>query len=175
MAPIGIAPSDIVRPARGCGREGISISNPPTPIPETSSGVTSTPAAMRSRTQSKPFSFGLRAQPGAPRIGRPAAVAPISMAMLPQAAHRIGRGDWNSLRRDIVRVTLGSAALGALGLDASACLFVGDSFTDDVAGARRCGMKAAWINARGKPLPEGEVPPDLELRSFADLPAALGI
>lgn len=67
------------------------------------------------------------------------------------------------------------AALDALGLPASACLFVGDSFTDDVAGARRCGMKAAWVNARGRPLPEGEAPPDLELRSFADLPAALGL
>ena len=52
--------------SRGCGRVGISISRPPTPMPAMSPSVTSSPAISRSSTQSKPFSLGLRAQPGAP-------------------------------------------------------------------------------------------------------------
>ena len=57
------------RASRGCGRVGISISSPPTPMPAMSASDTSMPAISRSSTQSKPFSFGLRAQPGAPSTG----------------------------------------------------------------------------------------------------------
>ena len=59
------------RLSRGCGRVGISISSPPTPMPAMSASVTSMPAISRSSTQSKPFSLGLRAQPGAPSTGLP--------------------------------------------------------------------------------------------------------
>ena len=55
--------------ARGNGRVGISIRRPPTPRPVISSAVGHSPAKIRFRTQSKPFSFGLRAQPGAPITG----------------------------------------------------------------------------------------------------------
>ena len=61
--------------ARGCGRVTISISSPPTPKPVTSSRDTGRPASSRISIQSKPFSFGERAQPGAPRIGWPLACA----------------------------------------------------------------------------------------------------
>ena len=40
-------------------------------MPAMSSAVTSSPAISRSSTQSKPFSLGLRAQPGAPITGFP--------------------------------------------------------------------------------------------------------
>ena len=63
--------------ARGCGRVTISISSPPTPMPVMSSRVTGRPASSRISTQSKPFSFGERAQPGAPSTGTPPAL-PIS-------------------------------------------------------------------------------------------------
>ena len=56
--------------SRGCGRVGISMSRPPTPMPMMSSRVTGMPAARRSSTQSKPFSLGERAQPGRPRTVR---------------------------------------------------------------------------------------------------------
>ena len=57
--------------ARGCGREAISIRRPPTPIARMSASRIGTPASTRCSTQSKPFSFGERAQPGAPMIGVP--------------------------------------------------------------------------------------------------------
>ena len=60
---------------RGCGRDAISVRRPPTPMPAMSSGETATPARTRWSTQSKPFSFGLRAQPGAPIAGAPSSVA----------------------------------------------------------------------------------------------------
>ena len=56
--------------SRGCGRVGISISRPPTPMPMMSCRVTGMPAARRPSTQSKPFSLGERAQPGRPRTVR---------------------------------------------------------------------------------------------------------
>ena len=63
--------------SRGCGRVTISISSPPTPSPVMSSRDTGRPASSRIRIQSKPFSFGERAQPGAPRIGCPLACPTI--------------------------------------------------------------------------------------------------
>ena len=62
---------------RGCGRVTISISRPPTPMPVSSARVTFSPARSRISTQSKPFSTGERAQPGAPSTGTPPAL-PIS-------------------------------------------------------------------------------------------------
>ena len=44
-------------------------------MPAMSSAVTSSPAIRRSSTQSKPFSLGLRAQPGAPMTGFPPSLA----------------------------------------------------------------------------------------------------
>ena len=64
-------PSSGAGSARGCGRVTISISSPPTPMPVMSSRDTGRPASSRINTQSKPFSFGERAQPGAPSTGCP--------------------------------------------------------------------------------------------------------
>ena len=61
--------------ARGCGRVTISIKSPPTPMPVIAARGTSRPASKRMSTQSKPFSFGERAQPGAPTTGYPRACA----------------------------------------------------------------------------------------------------
>ena len=61
--------------ARGCGRVTISINRPPTPSPVMSERLIGRPASRRIRIQSKPFSFGERAQPGAPSTGRPFASA----------------------------------------------------------------------------------------------------
>ena len=54
-------------------------------------------------------------------------------------------------------------------------LFVGDTPHDDVLGAKRAGMHAAWINRRGIPLPEDVPAPDIIIKDLADLPAALGL
>ena len=55
--------------ARGNGRDGISASRPPAPMRMISSRPTGTPAQRRSSTQSKPLTFGERAQPGRPSTG----------------------------------------------------------------------------------------------------------
>ena len=52
-------------------------------------------------------------------------------------------------------------------------LFVGDSYGDDVVGARAAGIDCAWINPAAAPRPEGP-PPTYELRALADLRALLG-
>ena len=64
--------------SRGCGRVTISISKPPTPMPVISARVTGKPASKRMSTQSKPFSLGLRAQPGAPSTACPCSL-PINI------------------------------------------------------------------------------------------------
>ena len=58
--------------SRGCGRVTISISSPPTPMPVILRAAPASPASSRISTQSKPFSLGERAQPGAPSTGAPA-------------------------------------------------------------------------------------------------------
>ena len=66
-------PSAATGSSRGCGLVTISISRPPTPSPVMAARGTARPASNRINTQSKPFSFGDRAQPGAPSTGRPRA------------------------------------------------------------------------------------------------------
>ena len=89
---------------RGCGLVTISISSPPTPSDVMSPLPTGKPARRRWRTQSNPFSFGLRAQPGAPRTGLPPSAAEEQQIagidrhaeMLDPAADRLDRG-WNDV------------------------------------------------------------------------------
>ena len=76
--PATLRPASGAGSARGCGRVTISISNPPTPSPVMSERRIGSPASRRVSTQSKPFSFGERAQPGAPSTGRPFASATSS-------------------------------------------------------------------------------------------------
>jgi putative hydrolase of the HAD superfamily len=49
---------------------------------------------------------------------------------------------------------------------------IGNSLPRDVAGAKRAGMRAVWLNRQGDP-PEGEAIPDAEIRSLDELPALL--
>src|SRR5215470_3645543 len=48
------------------------------------------------------------------------------------------------------------AGVRGLGLDGADVLVVGDTFVDDVGGARAAGIDAAWIDARGRGVPDGE-------------------
>lgn len=49
-------------------------------------------------------------------------------------------------------------ALKALGVTTDDVLHVGDSLTADIAGAAALGIKSAWINRSGRPLPAGPTP-----------------
>jgi len=49
-------------------------------------------------------------------------------------------------------------ALEAIGVEAADVLFVGDSVTSDMAGARNAGMDFCWLNPKGIPCPAGNAP-----------------
>ncbi len=57
------------------------------------------------------------------------------------------------------------AVLHLLGVDASRCLYVGDSLLTDIAGSRTCGMDSYWFNRKGAACPDGV----WEIRSLKDL------
>lgn len=60
-----------------------------------------------------------------------------------------------------------------LGVDPGEVLYVGDTLYDDVLGAQRVGIKAAWLNRLGTPHDPEYPKPDYELRSLTELPDAL--
>lgn len=63
-------------------------------------------------------------------------------------------------------------ALARLGLSPGQAVMVGDSLESDIRGARRVGMRTVLFAPDGPPAAEG---PDLTIRSFAELRAALGL
>src|SRR5439155_1511425 len=63
------------------------------------------------------------------------------------------------------------AGLRGLGLAAGEVLLVGDTYGEDVAGARAAGLDAAWIDARGQGVPDGAAPPRYVLRALSELAA----
>lgn len=60
-----------------------------------------------------------------------------------------------------------------LGVAPEACMHVGDIFEMDVAGAKRAGMRACWLNARGARRPAGDVIPDAEIVSLGELASVI--
>jgi FMN hydrolase / 5-amino-6-(5-phospho-D-ribitylamino)uracil phosphatase len=92
---------------------------------------------------------------------------------------------------DVRRVGLGDLFAGAIGAEAAgaakpdprifqallaraalappAVLHVGDDPHSDIAGARRVGMRTAWVNRRGADWPVSVPRPDLEVRDLAEL------
>jgi putative hydrolase of the HAD superfamily len=62
---------------------------------------------------------------------------------------------------------------GRLGVEAAACVMVGDRLIDDIAGGLKAGMRAVWReNDRPWPRPDG-VRPTAIIRALAELPALL--
>jgi putative hydrolase of the HAD superfamily len=60
--------------------------------------------------------------------------------------------------------------LGALAVPPAAAWMVGDHLDWDVAAPQRLGLRAAWVDAQGRGLPEGSpVRPDRVLRAFTEL------
>jgi putative hydrolase of the HAD superfamily len=66
-------------------------------------------------------------------------------------------------------------ALAELRVAPGETLFVGDRADIDVLGAKRAGLKAAWVNRKAEALPEGMPAPDYALRHLEDLGAVLGV
>ncbi len=61
------------------------------------------------------------------------------------------------------------AALRDLGVAAEAALFVGDSISDDVVGARNAGVPVVWLNEKNEALPPQAPAPDYIIARLADL------
>jgi FMN phosphatase YigB (HAD superfamily) len=51
---------------------------------------------------------------------------------------------------------------------------VGDSQEDDIVGARRAGLKIAWLNRDGAVRRDETPEPDYEIESLAELPKFIG-
>lgn len=66
------------------------------------------------------------------------------------------------------------AACDAVGVAPEEAAYVGDNPRADVVGSRHAGMTAVWINRDGRRWPDDLEPPDHELTSLLDLPAAIG-
>lgn len=64
-------------------------------------------------------------------------------------------------------------ALARLGCSADEAVMVGDSWESDVAGARAAGIRAVWLNRRGRPCPDPELASELE--SLESLEAAFAL
>ncbi|MCC7408013.1 MAG: HAD family hydrolase [Phycisphaeraceae bacterium] len=64
-------------------------------------------------------------------------------------------------------------ALDILGVRPEEALHVGDSWRSDVLGAHACGIPVAWINRRGGPRPDDQVPVAYEVANLAELGALL--
>jgi HAD superfamily hydrolase (TIGR01509 family) len=64
-------------------------------------------------------------------------------------------------------------ALRALDVSPEDALFVGDSVSDDIAGARNAGLRIVWLNAKGEALPPGAPAPDYIIARLGELPALL--
>ncbi|MEU7585997.1 HAD family hydrolase [Micromonospora sp. NPDC049230] len=65
-----------------------------------------------------------------------------------------------------------AAVVAAAGVPAEQIAYVGDSWEHDVVAPRRAGLRSVWLNRHGLPRP-GDLTPDAEVSSLADLPAAL--
>jgi putative hydrolase of the HAD superfamily len=61
------------------------------------------------------------------------------------------------------------AGLAGLGLGAEEVLFVGDTFSEDIAGAHAAGVAAAWIDAKGRGVPDDGPQPRHVLRTLLEL------
>jgi len=65
-------------------------------------------------------------------------------------------------------------AVEELGATPDHTLFIGDSFTDDVVGAKAAGLAVAWINADAEMAPTQEPRADYIIAALADLEELLG-
>jgi putative hydrolase of the HAD superfamily len=71
------------------------------------------------------------------------------------------------------RAALLRAGRAGLPLAPTHAVMVGDSWPNDVAGARAAGLRAVGLNPSKARRPEGAAAPDAEIRKLADLPRAL--
>jgi HAD superfamily hydrolase (TIGR01509 family) len=71
------------------------------------------------------------------------------------------------IRKPDPRIFLRAAQL--LGRQPAECLFVGDSYTSDIVGAKKAGMYTCWFNRTNASLPANEIKPDYVVRDLLEI------
>ena len=71
------------------------------------------------------------------------------------------------------RAALLRAGRAGLPLAPARAVMVGDSWPNDVTGAKAAGLRVVWLNPSKARRPDGAAAPDAEIRKLADLPQAL--
>ena len=103
------------------------------------------------------------------------AIASISdTAPLRQDLQRAGLGDLPAYSSEGVRAykpqpRFYEAVLSALGCPPEEAVYIGDSPVEDIQGPQDAGMRAVWVNRRGRALPPS-IHPDVEMASLLPLP-----
>ena len=64
-------------------------------------------------------------------------------------------------------------AASLLHMQPQECLYVGDSFTNDVIGGKNAGMQVCWLNRDGQKIPDEKIKPDYIIAKFEELPGLL--
>jgi putative hydrolase of the HAD superfamily len=64
-------------------------------------------------------------------------------------------------------------ALSQLDVTAAQAVMVGDILEMDIAGAQGVGMRAVWLDSRGRGLPDDTIQPDASIRQLGELPGVL--
>ena len=64
-------------------------------------------------------------------------------------------------------------AASLLHMQPAECLYVGDSYVNDVIGAKNAGMQACWLNRESIKPPDEKIKPDFIIAKLAELPALL--
>jgi len=54
------------------------------------------------------------------------------------------------------------------------CMYIGDSYSADVIGAKKAGMLACWFNPDGRSVPQTLIAPDYEIRSLKEVLRIVG-
>jgi putative hydrolase of the HAD superfamily len=75
------------------------------------------------------------------------------------------------IRKPELGIFLHAAQL--LGRQPDECLFVGDSYTNDIVGAKKAGMRTCWFNPAKSSLPDNEIRTDYVVTDLSEIPALL--
>jgi HAD superfamily hydrolase (TIGR01509 family) len=76
-----------------------------------------------------------------------------------------------SLRKPNPGIFLRAALL--LGRQPDECLFIGDSYTSDIVGAKNAGMQACWFNRTKSQIQNGGIKPDFVVGDLSEIPKLL--
>jgi len=64
-------------------------------------------------------------------------------------------------------------AASLLHMQPQECLYIGDSYANDVIGAKNAGMQACWLNRESATVPDEKIKPDFVITKFEELPVML--